>query len=145
MVESIIKAKTPKGSGWLDMGPIPPQFTFGYQGRYWFYPDRAILVLSALEVAHDPDDIEKGPEYHVSISRKVNGFPVRADRNDARFVLAAFGMQDADEDNHVPNGIVRNYWKPVAERLIGHLCPCKDEEPAMIEDKGDYVWRGLPR
>jgi hypothetical protein len=52
-------------------------------------------------------------------------------------------MQDSDEDNHVPGGFVRNFWKPVAEKLIGHVCPCKDNEPEMAENKGDFVWRGI--
>jgi len=101
--------------------------------------------MSAVEVARDPDDIEKGPEYHVSVSKNIGGIVMRASRNEARFVIKAFDMLDADEDNHVPGGQVRNFWKPVAENLIGHVCPCKEEEPAMVEDKGDYIWRGITR
>lgn len=141
MIESIIKPKAPKGSGWIDGGQPSSAFTLGYEGRYWLYPERGLMVISAVEVARDPDDIDKGPEYHVSVSR--NGG--RCDRNDARFVLKAFGMEDSDEDNHVPGGFVRNFWKPVAENLAGHVCPCKDHEPSMVEDKGDFVWRGITR
>ena len=143
--ESLIKPKAPTGDGWKDFGPIPHQFTLGYEGRYWFYPEQSLFVMSALEVAHDPGDIEKGPEYHVSVSKRIDGNVVRASSNEAGFVLKAFDLLDADEDNHVPGGKVRNYWKPVAENLIGHICPCKDKEPAMVEDKGDYVWRGITR
>ena len=42
-----------------------------------------------------------------------------------------------------PNGCVRNFWRPVADHLSGYECPCVEHEPAMVEDKGDYVWRGL--
>ena len=142
---SIIKPKTPTGDGWQDGGPTPAGVTLGYEGRYWFYPERSITVISALEVARDPGDIvDKGPEYHVSVSRWIHGTGiVRADRNDARFVLKAFDMEDATEDNHVPGGRVRNYWRPVADKYVGHECPCVDDEPAMVEDKGDFVWRGV--
>lgn len=34
---------------------------------------------------------------------------------------------------------------PVAENLIGLQCAGKESEPAIIEDKGDYVWRGCIR
>jgi len=139
IAESIIKPKRPTGTGWVDGGPTPSTFTFGYPGQYWFFPERGIAVISAVEVASDKDDIDKGPEYHISISR--NGG--RCDRNESRFVLKAFDMQDSDEDNHVPGGFVRNFWKPVAEKFIGHVCPCKDNEPAVVEDKGDFVWRGV--
>lgn len=138
-MESVIKPKTPKGTGWKDGGPTPSQYTLGFEGRYWLYPEQGITVISAVEVARDPHDIDKGPEYHISVSRNQQ----RCTRNEARFVLKAFDMEDADEDNHVPGGFVRNFWKPVAENLIGHICPCKDDEPAMVEDKGDFVWRGI--
>ena len=138
-MESIIKPKSPKGSGWVDGGPTPSHVTLGYEGRCWLYPEQGFTVISAVEVAKDPQDIDKGPEYHVSISRNRQ----RCTRNEARFVLKAFGMEDADEDNHVPGGFVRNFWMPVAENLVGHVCPCKDDEPAMVEDKGDFVWRGI--
>ena len=59
------------------------------------------------------------------------------------FESNAFGMTDAEEDNHVPGGFVRNYWLSVAENLIGHECQCKTTEPAIKEDKGDFVWRGV--
>lgn len=136
---SVIPPKKPSGAGWVYGGAAPLVATMGYEGHYWRYPDRGLLVISAVEVAHDPHDIAKGPEYHVSVS-KGSG---RCDRNEARFVRKAFGMEDAEEDNHVPHGRVRNFWLPVAERLIGHECRCKAEEPAIVEDQGDYVWRGV--
>lgn len=142
-VESIIKPKKPKGAGWLYGGAHDTGL--GFECHRWYYPDRSIQVLSALEVARDPDDIDKGPEYHVSVSDCSGPRPQRLNRSDTRFVLKAFGMEDADEDNHVPFGVVRNFWMPVNENLQGYVCPCKDEEPAIVEDKGDYVWRGVTR
>lgn len=138
-MDSVILPKEPKGDGWQKGPPAPQEVTLGYQGYYWFYPAQGIMVISAVEVAHDPHDVvELGPEYHISVSK--NGG--RCSSNEARFVLKAFNMQDADEDNHVPYGFVRNFWKPVADKYVGHVCPCKDAEPAMIEDKGDFIWRG---
>lgn len=39
-----------------------------------------------------------------------------------------------------PNGIVRNYWRPIAENL-SPVCHCVETEPKIVEDKGDYIWR----
>lgn len=142
-MESIIKPKSPKGAGWVCGGPY--NTGLGYECIRWFYPEESINVLSALEVASDPGDIDKGPEYHISISRYTQAGPERLSRNATRFVLKAFGMEDADEDNHVPFGKVRNFWMPVNENLHGYVCPCKETEPAMVEDKGEYVWRGLEK
>lgn len=140
MIESIIKPKKPKGAKWIYQGPAPGSVTMGYEGHYWEHSEQGITVISALEVVGPgPDDIAKGPEYHISISK--NGG--RCSRNEARHVCKAFGMQAAEEDNHVPGGFVRNFWMPVNENLIGQECPCKDSEPVMREDKGDFEWRGI--
>ncbi len=140
----IIQPLAPKTTAeWRFLGEIPREFTQGYFGHYWMHVERLLCVMSCVEVARDADDIDKGPEYHVSLSRRVGSDIVRADRNDARFVIKQFGLEDADEDNHVPGGVVRNFWMPVAEHLRGHVCPCKDTEPAMVEDKGDFIWRGV--
>ncbi|AHC47973.1 hypothetical protein AX27061_3513 [Achromobacter xylosoxidans NBRC 15126 = ATCC 27061] len=58
-------------------------------------------------------------------------------------MLDEFDLIDANEDNHVPSGRVRNFWRPVADRWAGYECPCQENEPAMREDKGDFVWRGV--
>ena len=139
-MQQIIQPKEPSGGDWERGSEAPAHVTFGYPGWYWFYPKQGIAVISAVEVTNDPDDIVTGPHYHISISKKGRQ---RCTRNESRFVVKVFGMQDADEDNHVPGGFVRNFWQPVAEKFIGHVCPCKDEETAIIEDKGDFVWRGI--
>lgn len=56
-----------------------------------------------------------------------------------------YGREGAKEDNHVSHGIVRNYWRPVADRLVGKACPCKEEEPTIREDKGDVIWRPVSK
>lgn len=140
MVESIIQPKEPRGSGWSRGPEAPTQYTLGYPGRYWFHKTTGLVVISAVEVAKDPHDLDKGPEYHVSVSKRSHR---RASSAECSFVIRAFGIQGAEEDNHVPFGIVRNFWLPVAENLIGHECPCKATEPAIVEDKGEYIWRAL--
>ena len=95
-------------------------------------------MFSAVEVAKDADNIDRGPEYHISISKDGRR---RCTRSEAIQVLKQFNLDGAEEDNHVPYGIVRNFWRPVAENLVGLECACKKDEPAIVEDKGDYVWR----
>lgn len=145
--QSVIKPKVTSTAGWEDLGPIPARFTQGFEGRYWRYVISNSIVLgvmSAVEVAREAHEIDGRPYYHLSVSKQIfPGGTHRATRNEARFVCKAFGMLDAEEDNHVPGGQVRNYWLPVAESLIGKECPCKEDEPAMVEDKGDYIWRGI--
>lgn len=77
----------------------------------------------------------------MSISRHKAGKAARCTSLQAKEILRQFGLDGAEEDNHVPHGIVRNFWRPVADRLVGLECACKAEEPAIVEDQGDYVWR----
>jgi hypothetical protein len=70
-----------------------------------------------------------------------DGTSIRCDSNEAKWVLDQFGLEGAEEDNHVPFGIVRNFWRPVADKLVGIECQCKAEEPEIREDKGDFIWR----
>lgn len=112
----------------------------GYDAQGWFHPDTGLAVISAVEVADDGDGVERGPEYHISVSR--NGAQ-RATSQEAQQVLRDFDLEGAEEDNHVPGGNVRNFWRPVAENLVGIQCACKADEPAIVEDKGDYTWRGV--
>lgn len=141
MVESIIKPLRPKTSGWRALPSPPSWVTLGYAGETWVHLATRIYVISAVEVAVDDDGVERGPEYHVSISRNGGRCSTQA----ARDVLRQFGADGAEEDNHVPSGIVRNFWLPVAEALIGQECACKADEPAVREDRGDYIWRAAPR
>jgi hypothetical protein len=136
---SIVSVLRPKGRGWREL-PCNKQFTMGYPGRLFFHKETALAVISAVEVADD-GKIDKGPEYHVSISKQTVLGTSRCDSNEAKWVLEEFGLDGAEEDNHVPNGVVRNFWRPVANRFVGLECDCKAEEPAIVEDKGDFVWR----
>lgn len=116
----------------------------GYPIERWLHYGTDIQVLSAVEVAVDKDGSSNGPEYHISVSRAVytpKFHAARIDTNAAKWVLAEFGLDGAEEDNHVPNGVVRNFWRPVASGLVGKECRCKAEEVVVKENKGDFVWR----
>ena len=141
-IQSVIPPKRPVMQGWrtAKWWVCPTQLaTLGYPITAWEHPSSGLFVLSAVEVAHEPGKPDLGPEYHLSVS--LNG--QRCTASDALFALAAFGLQDAKEDNHVPSGRVRNFWRPVADSLSGYECPCVNDEPTMREDRGDYVWRGV--
>lgn len=136
---SIIKPLQPKGAGWAQI-PTPRQMlAHGSNAvEVWKYKEQ-FAVISAVEMAE-----AEGPSsplelhYHVSISGPNQ---TRVDSNDVRWVLGQFGMDGAEEDNHVPYGFVRNFWRPVNENRIGIECACKEDEPAIRENKGDFVWR----
>lgn len=137
---SLFTVKRPNGTGWREV-PGAQQFGLGYPARAFFHDRHNLAVISAVEVASDEN---KGPEYHISVSKQLAG-PQRCTSDEARWVLAQFDMDGAEEDNHVPIGKVRNFWRPLATGLIGKDCACKADESAIVEDKGDFVWRGVPK
>lgn len=142
MIESVIKPKRPHGIGWSRYREwkMPPELAaLGFPTEAWTHTATGMFVLSAVEVTSEPGKPSLGPEYHLSIS--ANG--QRCSSADAVWVLGQFDLVDALEDNHVPSGRVRNFWRPVADNLSGYECPCVDQEPAIREDKGDFVWRGI--
>lgn len=145
---SIVAPKAPKGRLWTPGElPVDPSWNSGYPHALWICYQRGLFVVSAVEkVQPAPGEEDVGPEYHLSISRRDPRHGIaRCSSSDARWVLAQFDLEDATEDNHVPGGKVRNFWRPVADRFSGIICPCQDEEPAMREDRGDFVWRGVSR
>jgi len=139
---SVIQCLTPSGGGWREL-PMDQRYSMGYPSRAFIHESN-LAVISAVEVASEPG-MDKGFEYHLSISKQhPSGKGGRCDSNEAKWVLDQFGLDGAEEDNHVPHGYVRNFWRPVATGLVGIECPCKAEEPAIKEDKGDYIWRAAP-
>lgn len=139
----IVQVLRPQGGGWREI-PHDKRFTLGYPARAFFHDRTNLAVISAVEHATD-GMIDKGFEYHISISKQLLSGSRRCDSNEAKWVLAQFKLEGAEEDNHVQGGVVRNFWRPVAEPLVGLECECKAEEPAISEDKGDFVWRSLPQ
>ena len=135
---NIIKPKQPiLGSRWVFTGPIniDPKFdSYSYS-----HPD-GFVVISAMVVADGIITNEPMPQYHLTISKKGAR---RCSSADAKFILKQFGMEFSLEDNHVQSGFVRNFWMPVAQDWVGKECDCIDSEPAIVEDKGDFIWRGV--
>lgn len=140
--QSIVSVLRPVGPGWEEV-PGAQRYSLGYPARAYFHERSRLFVMSAVEVASD-GKIDKGPEYHLSISKQLSTGPTRCDSNEAKWVLGQFGLDGSEEDNHVRHGKVRNFWRPVADGLVGIECECKDAEPAIVEDKGDFIWRDAP-
>lgn len=138
-IPSIISPKQPIVIGWQQLSSPPSWVSLGYPAKMYLHPATGLCVISAVEVAADQDGIDRGPEYHLSITK--NGS--RCTQQEALEVLRQFGLDGSEQDNHVPSGIARHFWQPVAESLIGMDCACKDSEPVIREDKGDYEWRGV--
>jgi len=142
---SAIQPKEPKSKSWIEE-KLPAQFNNnGYPAKMYRHATTNLVVISAVEVATELDGHSNGPEFHISISKSSKYGPKRCTSLEANEVIKVFGAEGAIEDNHVPSGKVRNFWLPVAENLIGHQCPCVEREPKVIEDKGDYVWRGITK
>ena len=142
MIESVIKPKRPVMQGWSREHEwvMPSQLAeLGYPVEAWSHAANGLFVLSAVEKTNEPGKPDLGPEYHISISANGN----RCTSADALWALAQFDLVEAKEDNHVPSGRVRNFWRPVADHLAGYECPCVGVEPNIVEDKGDYIWRGI--
>lgn len=142
-VMSVVQSLRPAGEGWMQVqDPRTPQFLAeSITATAWLNTEYGFFVISAVEKVHEPDGIDRGPEYHLSFSRQTGAGPARVTSNEANWLLKAFGLEGAFEDNHVPHGKVHNFWRTVREDLIGMECICNETEPEIREDKGDYIWR----
>ena len=143
-VLSLISVKRPRLSGWREV-PVAgsPMAAAGHPVRAFFHDKHALAVITAVEFIDD--GTVDGPEYHLSISRQHRTLGTqRCTSEEARWALVQFGIPEATEDNHVPGGLVRNFWRPVADPMVGRACLCVEGENAIVEDKGDYVWRAAP-
>ena len=127
---NIITPKRPKHSSWKNCGAI--RSIDGGIIERWLH-NSGLTVLSSVEAPEQ----KLGPEYHVSITSCGR----RCTTNEAVFALNAFDMLHADEDNHTL--IARNYWQPVADNLADHVCECKADEPKIVLDKGDFIYRHI--
>lgn len=145
-MDNIINPRRPSGTGWM-RHPLTRAFAArvaqmgGYPTETWAHEQGNIWAITSVEVANDPGQPELGPEYHLSVSAMGE----RCTPEQAAWVLQQFGLEDAREDNHTPDGKVRHFWRPVADKLSGYECPCIANEPAMREDKGSFVWRGVTK
>jgi hypothetical protein len=73
-------------------------------------------------------------QFQVSIS--VGGR--RATDDEIRGVLADFGFEGAEEDNH-SSGLARHFWLDEG-RTVQPECPCKATEETVVEPDG-YRWQ----
>lgn len=142
-VRSITSVLLPRFPGWREAPVDKHLLELGGVVRAFLHERNCVAVFSAVEYPYDGRH-DKGPEYHLSISRQTPSGPRRCNSDTARWVLKQFGLADAEEDNHVPYGVARNFWRPVSDRFTGLVCDCKAEEPAVVEDKGDFIWRAAP-
>jgi hypothetical protein len=139
-IQSIVSVPRPRLAGWREVPSGGIDLPRKGLHRAFFHDASSLSVISAVEFIDDGK--VDGPEYHLSISRQHPTLgPRRCSSNEARWVLVQFRMDGAHEDNHVPHGLVRNFWKSVATNLIGRECLCVQNENAIREDKGDFVWR----
>ena len=139
-VRSIITVPRPRLAGWREVPTDGLPLQAMGPKRAFFHDEHSLAVLSAVEFIDDGK--VDGPEYHLSISRQHRTLGTRrCSSTEARWVLVQFGVEGALEDNHVPDGLVRNFWRPVADHLVGRECLCVANENAISEDKGDFVWR----
>lgn len=135
-----MKAKRPSGAGWREL-PVPPAIAAQAIAALRYVHDGwRVSVLSCVEMVHDE------PQFHVSLVM-LDGSP--APRFAVKAVRKAFGMEAAEEDNHVPGGKVRNLWLLAGDRA--GVCECKDEPEtvtqigASVGDEGDaYIVREAP-
>lgn len=139
-MRSIISVVRPRLPGWREAPTDDLPARLHGPCRAFFHPGSSLAVITAVEFINDGK--VDGPEYHLSISRQHPTLGTkRCSSVEARWVLVQFGLEGAVEDNHVPHGLVRNFWRPVADPMVGRECLCVQGENAILEDKGDFVWR----
>lgn len=136
--QSIIKPKKPLFPGWSYNGaPLKS----GYPHAAYFHEKTRLCVISAVEVADGILVNEAIPQYHLSMSKWTPAGNIRCSAAEALWILQQFDLEDALEDNH--SGLIRSWWRPVADKLAGKDCECKASETAIVE--GDFEWRPLTK
>lgn len=142
----ILQPMRPGGSSSWVMWPLMnPEFVAeAYAAERWFNRAHEIQVISSIEGVRQ-DNGSKRFEYHLSVTACTwPDFKVmRCNDQTARWAMVQFNFTDYVEDNHVPGGKTRNYWRPIAQNQ-DPSCHCFETEPKIVEDKGDYIWRHAP-
>lgn len=124
------RAKAPKGDTWRLFDTVK---NGGDVMNRWLSP-QGICVLSSYCVAETGRSKLLIPQWHISVSE--NGH--RPGDDAVRSVLADFGMEDSEEDNHVP-GKARHFWRLDVQGP--HVeCDCKRDEETVTELDG-YRWQ----
>lgn len=103
--------RVPGAPGWVRVpGWRPPAEHKGFGGEAFVF-QRTYLAISTHDIAEYPDGDGIGPQWHVSISWPNSGGR-RVPDVVVRVLLADFGMETAEEDNHEP-GRARHFWLPI--------------------------------
>lgn len=118
----------------LQRPSLPKDVAAAIEATTSFWRCGSLRVLSAVDQMKSPIDGTPVPTWHVSVSR-IGGHPSDADVNATR---RAFGMADAEEDNHEP-GRARHLFLAVdpAHRAP---CECNVTEETFIEPNG-HRWK----
>jgi len=118
--------------------PRRPSPRNGWMRRAWVggeaWQSQGLLVLSQIA------DVETNGVVHATwiVSVTSRGVTRRATDDEMKRVRAAFGMQDAEEDNHYP-GRSRAMFLVVDPRYRV-ACECKVDETTVVEPDG-YRWQ----
>ena len=121
--EKLRLIRRPKSGTWSEKGWVE------VANGLMFENAMGVRAISAVQM------VDGKPQWQVSFSHMGARIP----SGWMEALLKQWDIEEFDEDNHVPNGKVRNYWKPF-DSLTPTVCPCKDKEPPT-EEEGGYVWR----
>lgn len=124
------RSPQPKGSGWR------LQFCCtAYGDTIHRWTNGTIVACAARHAAVESHTSKLlVPSFCVSISD--NGH--RPSNDVIRSVLADFGLEGAEEDNHLP-GVARHFWLDEG-RDVQPECECKKTEETIVEPDG-YCWQ----
>jgi hypothetical protein len=124
------KAKAPSGNAWTLLDAI--DVGDGVAANRWI--NGGLIAVSGYETAEFGKAKMLVPQFHVSVSE----FGRRPTDDAVRSVLADFGMEGAEEDNHVP-GVARHFWL-VEGVAKSPECDCKETQERITEPDG-FVWQ----
>lgn len=120
-----LEPKEPLEPGWTKIAPWS-------NGAGW--QKGRLCVISTVAVMELPAGGGTGPTWLVSVSIQRDTGNRRAKDHEVRRALAAFGMREAEEDNHEP-GIARKFFMPF-DRAQRGICECKTDESVIVEADG---------
>jgi len=126
-----LRERIPSHAAWLNR-PVPPQIRSERTLAISVWQCGPVTVISELAVIELPRG-GTGETWFVSISAEGK----RPKPKQVRKALRAFGMTDAEEDNHYP-GVTRGYFMPVDPGARVD-CECKLSEDTIVEGDG-YTW-----
>lgn len=135
-----LRERRPSSNVWTrDRSPCAPVSDDPNTEAWSVWRSARLVVITTLVRAELPDGSgEVGLQWHLSIVRRQ---AARATDEDVMRTRRAFGLLEAEEDNHEP-GRARHLWLPVdpARRVD---CECKATEIVVTEPTG-HQWSSPP-